>query len=184
MNESIIEKKIDGMKHPFRIIYFIIAIVLFIGCIIAAISNFLSLERAKNWAKNVFVPNGEVMNGTLDIDGIEQITDVPKGEVKFFINKRVIFENSYARGNIIIQNPEKCEYILEFRFYLLDSGKGEPIFTSDKIAPGQYLSGDKLNTYLKKGSYKCSYVARAYSIETPDKPAGETSGFLDIIIEN
>ncbi len=163
-----------------------ILIVLLVCAVIVVSTGFFGGSNAVNWAKGLFVDKGAVMNGTLKVDGVEPIDDVPKGEVRFYINKNVVFENTYAKGNIVLQNPEKCEYILEFRFYYKTSedGAGTLMYKSPMLKPGQYLSGDKLSIALDEGTYDCTYTVRAYPVDAPDELYGETSGYLTTTIKN
>lgn len=155
-------------------------------CVIAGLTSGLWGDTAAaNWAKGMFVEDGQVVDGTLKLDDVEAISDVPEGEVRFYINKNVVFDNTYAKGSIIIQNPSQCGFVLQFRYYVVDEfGKGDLVYTSDKIKPGQYLNGDKLDARLFEGKYDGTYTVLAYSPNDTDTIVGETSGFLTIIVEN
>lgn len=165
----------------------IIITAMLMVCVVAVMTSGLwSNTTAANWAKGLFVEGGKVVDGTLDLEGVEAIKDVPKGEVRFYINKNIVFKNAYSQGSIIIQNPEQCEFVLQFKFYTVDEfGKGTLVYTSDKIKPGQYIEGDKLDARLFEGTYDGTYTVLAYLPNTPGgEPIGSTSGYLKIIVEN
>ena len=163
----------------------VITAVLVVCAIVGLTSGLWGDTAAANWAKGIFVEDGKVVDGTLDLKGVESIGTIPDGEVRFYINKNIVFDNTYAKGSIIIQNPSQSSFILQFRFYVVDEfGKGDLVYTSDKIKPGQYLNGDKLDSRLFEGKYDGTYTVLAYSPDAPNTIVGETSGFLTIIVEN
>lgn len=176
--------KKSSQKQPSKRI--IVTTTVLVICVMAVLTSGLwGNTNAANWAKGFFVEDGKVMDGTLELEGVESTENVPEGEVRFYINKNVVFENPYTQGSIIIQNPEKCGFILQFRFYVVDEfGQGSLVYISDKIKPGQYIKGDKLDSRLFEGTYNGTYTVFAYSPDNPDKVVGETSGFLKIMVEN
>ncbi len=128
----------------------------------------------------MFVPAGEVQVGTIPIsDGLDDVQDVPKGEVRYRINKTVTFSDRFAQGDIMLENPKTCEFDLEFTFYTMDSVL---IYNSPILKPGEYIFKDKLKKKLKKGAYECVYKVVAY--DANGIRAGETGGYLTLTVEN
>lgn len=174
-------KSIRAMSNK-KIALLAVAVFLFSAVVSIVVTANSGNNTAANFIKGAFIADGEVMDGTLEIEGVEPIDDVPEGEVRYFINKNVVFQNTYTRGDIILQNPEKCGYILEFKFYLADGSSNKPIYTSEKLEPGQYISEDKLDRAIKSGKNDCTYTVTAYSLDDPEKAEGELSGFLTITV--
>lgn len=128
----------------------------------------------------MFVPGGKAQTGTIPIsDGLNDVKNVPKGEVRYRINKTVTFQNGYEQGDIMLENPASCEFSMVFSFYTEDSTL---IYESPILKPGEYLFKDKLKKKLKKGVYKCAYKVTAYNSD--DVIAGETGGYLTITVKN
>lgn len=118
---------------------------------------------------------GEVCDGVLP--GIEEhITSVPEGEIRYLINKRMVFEDSYSLGAVMLENPESCEYDLKFSVY---NSAGELIYASPMLKPGQYIEKDKLAAVVKAGEYACSYSAQAYKDE---KAVGQVTGIVTVVV--
>ncbi len=124
-----------------------------------------------------FASGGKVSDGVLpDVDSDVHIKYVPEGEIRYLINKRIVFENGYSLGNVMLENPEACGYDIKFIVYKDD---GEMIYTSPLIKPGQYLEKDKLSVLLSPGEYSCSYSAQAYS---DGELQGEVTGIVTVIV--
>lgn len=132
-----------------KIFIFAIVAVIFLAVLISGIPSTVRLMLAKGGA----VSDGVLPNVT------EHINDVPDGEVKFLINKNIVFENVFSLGDVMLENPQKCKYDLKFIFY---SSDGKMIYSSPLISSGQCLEKDKLSSVVKPGEYKCSYSAQAY----------------------
>jgi hypothetical protein len=133
-----------------------------------------------NMVSGLFVPNGEVRVGTIPIsDGLDDVKEIPEGEIRFRLNKTVTFTDGYAQGDIMLENPEASSYDMDFTFYTMDSML---IYASPTIKPGEYIFKDKLKKKLKKGEYECVYKVVAY--DSNGIRAGETGGFLTITVEN
>ncbi len=98
------------------------------------------------------------------LPGYEQIENVPEGEIRFLINDNVVFKNDGKKGSFMFQNPESCQYSIQFAVYeIIGDGETENlIYTSPMLAPGQFVAEDKLPKKLGKGTYDCVYYARAY----------------------
>lgn len=129
-----------------------------------------------------FTPKAVAKDGTLEsITGAEHIKDVPKGEIKYIINNNVVFKDDNSKGNFMFENPEACEYTLQFVIYQIVGEENEEkiLYTSPMIAPGQYVSEDKLDTKLNAGEYPCMYFARAY---LNGEYIGEKSGDMTVSI--
>lgn len=128
----------------------------------------------------MFVPRGEVKVGSIPItDGLNDVKNIPKGEVKYRLNKTVTFEDGYKQGDIMLEDPKACEFDMQFSFYTMDS---KLIYTSPTLKPGEYIFKDKLKTKLKKGKYDCVYKVQAYN--SNGVLAGETGGYLTITVNN
>lgn len=128
----------------------------------------------------LFVPSGSVQTGTLPLeDGLDELEDIPEGEIRFRINKTVTFRTGRGLGDIMLENPKACEYDLEFSFSLQD---GRIIYEAPLLKPGEYLYRDKLKKRLPEGVYDCTYKVRAY--EPSGVLAGETYGRLTITVES
>ncbi len=110
----------------------------------------------------LFTPSAKAQAGQLETG--DHIENVPEGEIRFLINDNVVFESDNKKGSFMFENPQSCKYTLQFLVYeIIGDGETENlIYTSPMIAPGHYVSGDKLSGKLKKGSYNCIYYARAY----------------------
>lgn len=120
---------------------------------------------------------GTVGDGLLPgVAADEHITSVPDGEIRYLINKKIIFENKYALGSVMLENPKSCKYDIKFVIYKDD---GEMIYTSPMIEPGQFLEKDKLSTVVDPGEYDCSYSAQAY---TNGEMQGEVTGVLTVVV--
>ncbi len=133
-----------------------------------------------NMVGGLFVPRGEVEIGTIPIsDGLEDVENIPEGEIRFRINKTVTFTDGYAQGDIMLENPKACEFDMDFTFYTMDSTL---IYVSPTLKPGEYIFKDKLKKKLKKGEYECVYKVVAYDAD--GVRAGETGGYLTIAVEN
>lgn len=125
-----------------------------------------------------FAEGGTVSNGVLSgVDEDMHITDVPKGEIRYLINKKIVFEGMYKQGNVMLENPSRCEYDLQFVIYNTD---GEMIYTSPIIRPGQCLEKDKLTAVVKPGGYDCSYAAHAYK---NGEFIGEVNGIVNVTVK-
>ena len=122
-----------------------------------------------------FVKNGQVCDGVLP-DVENHILSVPEGEIRYLINKRMMFENSFSQGTVMLENPESCEYDLKFSVYNPD---GELIYVSPMLKPGQYLEKDKLASVVRAGEYACSYSAQAYQ---NDKLIGQVTGVVTVVV--
>ncbi len=165
---------------PHKILLLSIAVVLFSAIISIMMTGNLSENRVVQFICGAFEGKGVVEDGMLEIEGVSPIEDVPEGEVRYYINKQVVFPNGYAQGDIVLQNPSACGYVLKFRFYLADGSSNEPVYASPKLRPGQYLNGDKLTRYLPGGRYDCTYTVTAYELENESTECGTISGFLNI----
>ncbi len=108
------------------------------------------------------IPRGVVKQGV--ISEKNQITQIPEGEIRYRLNKDIVFDNLYCRGSIMLENPKVSEYDLEFEFYL-PKDQSNPIYESPRLSPGECLLNDKLTDKLslKKGSFTCICVVNAYN---------------------
>jgi hypothetical protein len=165
---------------PRKIALLSAAVLLFSAIVSILLTANSSNNRASQFVRGAFEGRGVVENGVLEIEGVSPIEEVPDGEVRYYINKKVVFPNGYAQGDVVLQNPEACDYVLQFRFYLADGSSSEPVYTSPMIRPGQYLNGDKLGRYLPSGGYDCTYTVTAYEPNGEAGASGMLSGFLHI----
>ncbi len=115
------------------------------------------------------IPRGTVKRGVIFENN--QVTSIPDGEIRYRLNTSISFENLYSRGSIMLENPAVSQYYLEFSFYL-PKDQSNPFYQSPRLAPGECLYNDKLTdrVNLKRGSYTCLCVVRAYN------EAGEYQG--------
>ncbi|MBQ9551605.1 MAG: hypothetical protein IJU96_02470 [Clostridia bacterium] len=90
-----------------------------------------------------------------------QITEVPKGELRFRLNDEVVFKNAYGKGTLMFENPASSAYVLEFSLYRVND-RSNAIYVSPKLQPGECLINDKLDKPQKKGNYACICIVRAY----------------------
>ena len=120
--------------------------------------------------------NGQVCDGILP-DVKEHIKKVPEGEIRYLINKNMVFESAYSQGNVMLENPESCEYDLKFIVY---DSEGKAIYISPVLKPGQYLETDKLMEVVKPGVYECSYSAEALK---EGKSAGQVTGLITVTVK-
>ena len=122
-------------------------------------------------------PGGKVSEGVLSgVDPDVHITSVPEGEIRYLINKRIVFEDKYSLGSVMLENPETCLYDIKFVIY---RDNGEMIYTSPMIKPGECLEKDKLTEVLGSGEYNCSYSAQAH---LNGELQGEVTGVVTVIV--
>lgn len=130
----------------------------------------------------VFTPKAKAQDGVIDsVKGIEHMTDVPKGEIRYLINNNVTFKNGGSKGDFMFENPAACEYSLQFTVYEIvgDGGEENVLYVSPIISPGQFVLSDKLPKKVSSGCYTCIYVARAYK---NGEYAGEQSGEMSVTV--
>ena len=118
---------------------------------------------------------GTVYDGLLP-DVNSHIDYVPKGEIRYLINKNMFFDSPYAQGTVMLENPKSCEYDIKFSIY---NSEGGLIYASPVLKPGQYIEKDKLSAVVKSGEYNCTYSAQAYKDE---KLMGQVTGILKVIV--
>ena len=136
--------------------------------------------RAAQFVRSLLTPRGEVADGTLQMFEADAF-EIPEGEIGYYLNKKMVFPDGYSKGDVLMQNPEQCGYVLRLRVYLADGSSNKPIYTSPKLSPGQYISGDKLNHYLPSGTYDCTFTVTAYDLEDGSEQ-GFRSGFLTVSV--
>lgn len=127
-------------------------------------------------------PKAKAEDGVIEsVDGIEHIKQVPEGEIRYLINNNVTLKNDSSKGDFMFENPEACEYTLQFSVYEIvgDGGEENLLYTSPMIAPGQFVYRDKLDKALDSGEYDCVYFARAY---LDGEYAGERSGDMTVTV--
>lgn len=157
-------------KSKKSILMAVFAVIAFVLCVVALTGSAPRIRLS-------LAGGGKVSNGILaGVEADAHITSVPEGEIRYLINKRIMFENSYSLGNVMLENPESCQYDIKFVIYKDD---GEMIYTSPMIKPGQCLEKDKLSTVVKAGEYNCSYSAQAY--QNGDLK-GEVTGVLTVTV--
>ena len=157
-------------KSKKSILMAVFAVIAFVLCVVALTGSAPRIRLS-------LAGGGKVSNGILaGVEAEAHITSVPEGEIRYLINKRIIFENSYSLGNVMLENPESCQYDIKFVIYKDD---GEMIYTSPMIKPGQCLEKDKLSTVVKAGEYNCSYSAQAY--QNGDLK-GEVTGVVTVTV--
>lgn len=172
-------------KLSWRLVWIIMAknkapkkrIAITLVAILAAVALVVTLFAAVPQLRLKLTPSGEVCDGLLPgVEADVHITEVPQGELRYRINKRIIFENRYAQGSVMLENPESCEYDIKF---VICKDDGEMIYTSPLIAPGQYLEKDKLSAAVAPGEYNCSYSAQAY---LNGELQGEVTGIVTVVV--
>lgn len=157
-------------KSKKSILMAVFAVIAFVLCVVALTGSAPRIRLS-------LAGGGKVSNGILTgVEADAHITSVPEGEIRYLINKRIMFENSYSLGNVMMENPESCQYDIKFVIYKDD---GEMIYTSSMIKPGQCLEKDKLSTVVKAGEYNCSYSAQAY--QNGDLK-GEVTGVVTVTV--
>lgn len=157
-------------KSKKSILIAVITVIAVVLCIVALTGSAPRIRLA-------LVGGGKVSDGVLTgVDADAHITSVPEGEIRYLINKRIMFENSYSLGSLMLENPESCQYDIKFVIYKDD---GEMIYSSPMIKPGQCLEKDKLSTVVKAGEYNCSYSAQAYQ---NGELKGEVTGVITVTV--
>ncbi len=157
-------------KSKKSILIVVIAVIAVVLCIVALTGSAPRIRLA-------LTGSGKVSDGVLTgVDVDAHITSVPEGEIRYLINKRIMFKNSYSLGSVMLENPESCQYDIRFVIYKDD---GEMIYTSPMIKPGQCLEKDKLSTVVKAGEYNCSYSAQAYQ---NGELKGEVTGVVTVMV--
>ena len=127
-------------------------------------------------------PKAKAKDGVIEsVDGIEHIKQVPEGEIRYLINNNVTLKSDSSKGDFMFENPEACEYTLQFSVYEIvgDGGEENLLYTSPMIAPGQFVYRDKLDKAVDSGEYDCVYFARAY---LDGEYAGERSGDMTVTV--
>lgn len=150
-------------------------VLIVIMALIAIVLSLIAITGSAPAIRLNLAKGGEVCDGVLP-NVEEHISSVPEGEIRYLINKRMAFENSYAQGNVMLENPESCGYDLKFSIY---NPEGEMIYSSPMLKPGQYLETDKLSAVVKAGEYTCSYSAQAYK---SDKLQGQVTGIVTVVV--
>ena len=174
------QKKSGFTAH--KIFYMAIALLLFSAIVSILFTANADGNRVAQYVRGRFQDKGEVQNGTLEMEGIDAIGEIPEGEIRYYINKEMVFPNGYARGDVLLQNPQQSAYVLQFRFYLADGSSNVPVYTSAQLAPGQFLDGDKLDRYLYAGNYDCTYTVTAYDPADRTIECGSVSGFVKLTV--
>ena len=150
-------------------------VIIVLMALIALVLSLIAVTGSALAIRLNFAKGGQVCDGVLP-NVEEHITSVPEGEIRYLINKRMTFEDSYAQGSVMLENPASCEYDLKFSIYSPD---GELIYASPMIKPGQYLETDKLTAVVKAGEYACSYSAQAYKA---DRLQGQVTGIVTVVV--
>jgi hypothetical protein len=146
--------------------------------VLAIVLSVLAITQVVPQIRLSLADGGTVCDGVLpDVDNSLHITDVPEGEIRYLINKKIVFDDPYSMGDVMLENPESCDYDLQFVIYNVH---GEMLYTSPMIKPGQYLEKDKLSTVVSSGEYKCSYSAQAYK---NGELQGEVNGVVTISVK-
>lgn len=146
--------------------------------VLAIVLSVLAITQVVPQTLLSLADGGTVCDGVLpDVDNSLHITDVPEGEIRYLINKKMVFDDPYSMGDVMLENPESCDYDLQFVIYNVH---GEMLYTSPMIKPGQYLEKDKLSTVVRAGEYKCSYSAQAYK---NGELQGEVNGVVTISVK-
>lgn len=159
----------ENKKSNIRIIVAVILSAAAVTAILLAATGKLSAIRLS------FVKGGQVCDGVIP-SVAEHIDSVPEGEIRYLINKRMMFENAYSQGTVMLENPESCGYDLKFSVY---NPQGELIYVSPMLKPGQYIEKDKLAAVVKAGEYTCSYSAQAYLAE---EIIGQVTGIVTVTV--
>lgn len=145
--------------------------------VLAVVIGILFMTGTVSQIRLKLSPGGKVIEGVLSgVDPDVHITSVPEGEIRYLINKRIVFENKYSLGSVMLENPETCLYDIKFVIY---RDNGEMIYTSPMIKPGECLEKDKLTEVLGSGEYNCSYSAQAY---LNGELQGEVTGVVTVIV--
>ena len=161
--------KMANKKSKKRTIFILVLALLTLAMSAVAITGKAPLIRLY-WTKS-----GEVQDGLLPrVSG--HVDYVPKGEIRYLINKNMFFESPYSQGTVMLENPESCEYDLIFTVY---NSEGGMIYTSPVLKPGQCIEKDKLSAVVKRGEYECTYSAQAYK---DGKLMGHVTGILKVTV--
>lgn len=112
----------------------------------------------------LFIPRGEVVTGVISEKG--QIESLGEKDIVYRINSDVVFEHTYAKGTIMLENPKVSKYDLQFSFYL-PNNLHDAVYESPMISPGECILSDKLTDTmsLKKGHFTCMCIVSAYDAE-------------------
>ena len=146
--------------------------------LVAIVVSVLVIVQAVPRVRLNLADGGTVRDGILsEVDESLHITDVPEGEIRYLINKQIVFDSPYSLGDVMLENPEACGYDLQFVIY---NTQGEMIYTSPMIKAGQYLEKDKLTAVVKSGVYNCSYSELAYR---DGKLMGEVNGVVNVTVK-
>lgn len=172
------EKKKALCARQKRPLFLIIAVAAGLVAV-AAVFKWTDLAGVISW---VFVSPAEVLEGSLPIsDGLDDVTSIPAGEVRYRLNQNVTFENAYSAGDIMLENPAAGSYDLRFEIYLVEPHK--LLYRSRLLKPGQYVLNDKLNKgFLKAGEYSCVYAVKAF--DDKGNTVGEYGGYLTLTVKN
>ena len=167
---------------PKKIILLTCAAILFSAVVSIVVTANSGNNRAAYFLQNALTPGGTVEDGVPPIEGIDPLDDIPEGEIRFNINKKMFFPNGYALGDVLLHNPQSSAYTLQFKIYLADGSSNVPIYVSPMLRPGQYISGDKLSRFLYAGTYDCTYSVAAFDPQDTDTQVGSASGFVTVTV--
>lgn len=146
--------------------------------LVAIVLSVITLVQVVPAVRLKLADGGTVSDGVLQsVDESLHITDVPEGEIRYLINKHMVFDSPYSLGDVMLENPAACEYDLQFVIY---DTQGEMLYTSPIIKPGQHIEKDKLSTVLGSGVYNCSYSALAYK---NGELMGDVNGIVNITVK-
>lgn len=161
------------MKRKWKRRGLAILIILLLGCGIwwAVQENGLFLD-----------PNQS--EGTLDglsREEIQKLMDdkVAEGQFVISINTAPVFENGKSEGSLRIENSPQNRYLMVVKIYRYENRKkGDLLYESGAIQPGNKIEKAKLDVELSKGTYPVIVYFEGYDPETKDyvgKAASELS---------
>lgn len=150
-------------------------ILIIIFALITLLTSAVALTNQAPKIRLALAKNGQVSDGVLP-DVKSHISEVPDGEIRYLINKNMYFESPYSQGNVMLENPEVCDYDLKFSIYNAD---GDLIYMSPMLKAGQCLEKDKLSAVVKSGEYNCNYSAEAYK---DGNLIGQVTGILKVTV--
>lgn len=79
------------------------------GCVVLCV---IALTGSAPRIRLSLAGGGKVSNGILTgVDADAHITSVPEGEIRYLINKRIVFEKSYSLGSVMLETPRAVSMI-------------------------------------------------------------------------
>ena len=76
---------------------------------VAILLSVVALTQSLPGIRLSLAQGGQVSDGVLaGVDESLHVYEVPEGEIRYLINKKIVFESPYSQGDVMLENPESC----------------------------------------------------------------------------